>query len=463
MSPTRVLALAALAAALCATPASADRSRKPHGKHPYPRVQKVTSPWLVPLVSDTRHIAGFRARGKTKVTDTTVGYLTHLHVGDPVRPTDIPKIEEALLSSELFEKIKVTLEDGPEGVLVVATVEDKLSWIAAPTLYVLPSNLAFGVGYVQNDLAGRDQKILLYGQVGTQTSLFVGAFLDPAVHGSKLYYRADVYLEHRHIDEYLNPPDDPTSQEIARTTAETFLDAGFMLGWNFRWWLGADLRFRTAYVYFRDSVDGAGNAVPVPEKDGWDTTLHAQITADHRVHRLGVATGAYAQLHVERSLPVVDTYQYYYYFARAYYSWRLFGEHELELRGIASGGYHMPMHEEVSLGGVSDLRGYATDQFRGDLNLVARAEYSVPLFKYRIFAFRALGFYDTGYASFNSTRSDRLYLPTQLNQDFQRSDAGVGFRVYVKNVVLPLLGLDVGYGIEGKSPELYFEVGLTDF
>jgi hypothetical protein len=29
--------------------------------------------------------------------------------------------------------------------------------------------------------------------------------------------------------------------------------------------------------------------------------------------------------------------------------------------------------------------------------------------------------------------------------------------------VLPLLGLDVGYGIEGKSPELYFEVGLTDF
>ena len=32
-----------------------------------------------------------------------------------------------------------------------------------------------------------------------------------------------------------------------------------------------------------------------------------------------------------------------------------------------------------------------------------------------------------------------------------------------KNVVLPLVGLDFGYGIEGHSPEVYFEVGLTDF
>ena len=44
-----------------------------------------------------------------------------------------------------------------------------------------------------------------------------------------------------------------------------------------------------------------------------------------------------------------------------------------------------------------------------------------------------------------------------------RNDVGVGLRIYVKAVVLPLLGLDFGYGLEGHSPELYFEVGLTDF
>jgi hypothetical protein len=44
-----------------------------------------------------------------------------------------------------------------------------------------------------------------------------------------------------------------------------------------------------------------------------------------------------------------------------------------------------------------------------------------------------------------------------------RSDVGAGLRVYLNNIVLPLLGLDYGYGIEGHSSEIYFEVGLTDF
>jgi len=29
--------------------------------------------------------------------------------------------------------------------------------------------------------------------------------------------------------------------------------------------------------------------------------------------------------------------------------------------------------------------------------------------------------------------------------------------------VLPLLGVDFGYGLEGRNLEIYFELGLTDF
>jgi len=29
--------------------------------------------------------------------------------------------------------------------------------------------------------------------------------------------------------------------------------------------------------------------------------------------------------------------------------------------------------------------------------------------------------------------------------------------------VLPLLGFDVGYGLEAHSTEVYFELGITDF
>lgn len=455
----RPLVIAAVLAV--ATIASAD----PPPATPSPWIDTTTPVARTPI---PHKIVGFRARGKTKVTDRTIGYLAHVRLGDAITSADVHTLEVALISSELFESATVTLEDAADGsgVIVVATLDDKWSWIAAPTLYLLPTNKAFGVGFVENDLGGHDQKLLLYGQLGTQTSLLFATFLDPAYHGSKLTYRVDLYLERRYIDEYANPVGDPTSQTVARSTRQVFLDAGALIGWTFKWWLVADLRLRGAYVTFRDAHDpNTGAALLAPEKDGWDVTVQPRLTLDHRTHRFGVTTGGYLQVMWDQALPLLDSYGYGDGLVRGYYSWRLFAEHQLEVRGIASVGYHLPIHEELALGGVSDLRGYPTDQFRGDLNLVARVEYSVPLVKWKMFAFRGLAFYDTGYDRFVAPRdlNERLYLPTQLHRGFVRNDVGGGFRVYVKSIVLPLLGFDVGYGLESKAREIVFELGLTDF
>jgi outer membrane protein assembly factor BamA len=419
-----------------------------------------------------RRVAGFAVRGDSKVQPRTLGYLSHTEVGELIGPDDLPRIEQALVSSELFETVTVTLEPAPgdsgagpnepKNVIVVATCVDKLSWIVAPTAFALPGNLAFGAGYVENDFRGTGQKYLLYGQIGTQTSLFFGTFLVPSYHGTKLTWRTDLYAYRRRIREYENPPDDPRSVAIARTTMATYLSVGALIGWNFLWWLVGDLRLRAAHLAFRDARDAGDQVVAPPEKDGWDITLQMHLTLDHRHHRYGVTWGSYVQLHLEPSIPGLG-YQYQYALLRAYHSWRLFEEDELELRAIVNGGRHLPLHEEVTLGGVGDLRGYNVDQFRGDTRAVVRGEYSIPLFKWRFLAFRAIGFIDAGYVGFHSRRSDRDYLPNQLSNSYVRSDAGTGLRIYLNNLVLPLLGLDFGYGFEGHSPEVYFEVGLTDF
>jgi outer membrane protein assembly factor BamA len=411
---------------------------------------------------------GFEVRGTSKVKPQTLGYLSHTATGDLVDDSDIPLLEQALLSSELFKTVSVTLEPAPgdpsPGVVVVATVADKHSWVIAPTVFALPGNTAFGVGYAENDFRGLDQKYLLYAQIGTRTSLFFGTFLDPAVHGTKLTWRTDLYAYRRDLNEYANPHDDPRSFAITRTTTSTYLGGGALIGWNFLWWLMGDIRLRGAYVYFRDAQDADGQPLPAPEKDGWDVTVQAHLTIDHRHHRYGVTWGSYAQLNLEPSIPGLDSYGYQYALLRAYHSWRLFDEHELELRAQFAAGRHMPAHEELTLGGTSDLRGYNVDQFRGDLRTTARAEYSIPLFKWRFLSFRAIGFYDAGYTGFQSRRlTDRDYLPNQLASGYWRSDFGTGLRIYLENIVLPLLGFDLAYGIEGHSPEIYFEVGLTDF
>jgi outer membrane protein insertion porin family len=419
-------------------------------------------------VGAPRPIVGFNVRGDSKVRPQTLGYLSHTAIGDRIDAGDVPRIEQALVSSELFTKVSVTLEPAPgdpsPGVIVVATASDKHSWIVAPAVFALPGNKALGVGFAENDLRGLDQKVLLYGQIGTRTSLLLGVFLDPAVHGSQLTWRTDVYAFRRLLDEYANPADDPRSFAIARTTTATYLSAGALVGWNFLWWLVGDLRLRGAYVYFRDAQNAAGQPLPRPEKDGWDVTLQAHLTLDRRHHRSGVTWGSYAQLHLESSIPGLDSYGYQYALVRAYHSWRLFEEHELELRAQANAGRHLPLHEDLTLGGVNDLRGYDVDQFRGDTRAAARVEYSVPLFTWRFLAFRAIGFYDAGYIGFRSHRpSDRAYLPNQGGAGTWRTDVGAGLRIYLSNIVLPLLGLDLGYGIEGHSPEVYFELGLTDF
>lgn len=443
-----------------------------------PPAKPATPPTVAPSPTAVRRpVVGFAVRGDTKVQPKTLGYLAHVELGQQIGEADVARIEQALVSSELFRRVKVTLEDAPPspaldgaapagdpGVILVATAVDKHSWILAPAVFALPGNKAFGVGYAENNFRGLAQKFLIYAQIGTRTSLLFATFLDPAARGSRLTWRTDIYSFRRHIEEYANPHADPGSFEIGRTTTTTYLGGGALIGWNFLWWLVGDLRLRGAYVYFRDAVDQNDELVALPEKDGWDVTLQMHLTLDRRHHRQGVTWGPYAQLDLEPSVPGLDSYGYQLAMLRAYYSWRLFGEHELELRGHFNIGRHMPLHEEFTLGGVPDLRGYDLDQFRGDVRSAARAEYSVPLFKWRFLAFRAIGFYDVGYIGFHFRRpEDRVYLPNQMRGGYVRNDVGVGLRVYLNNIVLPLLGLDLGYGIEGSSPEVYFEVGLTDF
>jgi outer membrane protein assembly factor BamA len=449
-----------------ADPALAPPPAEPPRGEPVP-----LPPAALPVPHDdppARPIVGFEVHGDSKVQPRTIGYLAHVAIGDRVGPGDVAALQQALLSSELFTEVQVELRPAPgdpsPGVIVVVTADDKHSWIVAPTAFALPGNLAFGAGFAENDFRGLDQKFLLYGQIGTRTSLLFGTFLDPSYHGTQLTWRTDLYLFRRNIDEYTNPPDDTQSFAIERRTTATYLGGGALIGWKFLWWLMADLRLRGAYVYFRNAQDAAGQPTATrPEKDGWDVTLQAHLTVDNRLHRYGVTWGSFVELDLEPSIPGLDSYGYQLMLLRAYHSWRLFGEHELELRGHLDAGRHLPLHEDLTLGGTSDLRGYDVDQFRGDVRAVARAEYSVPVFKWRIFAFRALGFYDAGYVGFHSFRADRDYLLDQRTASYVRNDVGAGFRVYVNNVVLPLLGLDLGYGIEGHSPEIYFEVGLTDF
>ncbi len=443
--------------------ASTARAADPIAPLPPPMI--VPAPPEPPPIVPVR-VVGFRVRGASKLRARTASYLAHVDVGDYVMPGDEDELAAALMSSELFESAQVELEDAGGGVIVVCTLVDKLSWIAAPTAYVLPSHWSVGAGYAESDLGGTNRKMLVYGQLGNRTSLFLATYLDPSIHGTKWQTRFDIYMLHEIIDEYENPSFDATSMTVARESTEHFLDGGALLGYAFRWWLVADVRLRGAYVFFRDAHDAANNPLPAPQVDGRDWSIQERLTIDHRGHYRGVTWGPFAQLMTEQAVPLVSTYQYQDANLRAYYSWRMFGMHELEIRAGFNVGRHLPFNEEKTAGGVADLRGYDLEQFRGDTRAMARAEYSVPLVNWRKFYLRGIGFFDAAYTAYNfqDPSGMRNYLPSQAPGDsWFRTDTGAGIRLYVSSIVLPLLGFDMAYGIEAHAVEYYFELGLTDF
>jgi hypothetical protein len=89
----------------------------------------------------------------------------------------------------------------------------------------------------------------------------------------------------------------------------------------------------------------------------------------------------------------------------------------------------------------------------------------VPLFDIHGFSMRGLGFWDSGYTTFLTTsNSDRDYLPDSQQRGLApfKNSIGIGTRLYLQQIVIPLLGLDVGYGVEAGDIQIYLAIGLTD-
>jgi outer membrane protein assembly factor BamA len=199
------------------------------------------------------------------------------------------------------------------------------------------------------------------------------------------------------------------------------------------------------------------------------------FTVDRRANWYGVSTGTRVIASFETSLPQLGSAFHYYDFGAQFYrAYKILERHNLVIKSQLHIGHHLPFQQEFLTGGTS-MRGWLNNQFRGDFQTFSNVEYSVPLFTIPFprpvgeLAVRALAFVDTSYTTFlsSSDNPDRNYLPNSsfTNQSgfapFKNS-IGLGTRFYLREVVIPLLGLDFGYGLEAKDFQIYLAIGLTD-
>jgi outer membrane protein assembly factor BamA len=353
--------------------------------------------------------------------------------------------------------------------------------VIAPTYYDQPTNKGGGIGFGENNLFGTNKKLLLYGQIATGDSFFIGAYVDPSIAGTRLRWQADVYLASQRTFEY-SPPDEFLDEtRPVRKSRMNYLNVGGKLGMNLFRGAAIDARLRGAHVSYEDvgltdgtdlsevTDDPGAIAPPPPGKEGYDVSALGMITYDSRANWYGITHGDRYKVMYEEALPDLGSdFEYWSVAMSAERARKYFEQHNLILRAMVGFGETLPFQGEFLAGGTN-LRGYRNNEFRGDIKAATNLEYSVPIFTIKGFALRGLLFGDAAYVTFRDTSDgggslDRNYLPGSDVRGLAplKTTVGLGTRIYVRQIVLPLLGLDVGYGLERGAVEVYFAIGLTD-
>ena len=426
-----------------------------------------------------------------KTTSDTVELIANIEVGDDWSPDMTERVKADLVSSGLFKDVEVFWSKVEGGVRVNILVKDKHSWVIAPAFYNQPTNTGGGLGFGENNLFGLNQKLLLYGQVATGDTFFIGAWIIPAIGGTRFYAQLDTFLKQSRVFEYAPPGSYISNPEPVRESRINYLNGGVKLGIELFRGVKIDSRLRGAKVsYPSDSLFSSDPAllysgkdpankprdlgvaedapVPAPGTSGTDVSNEVTLTIDRRANWYGIASGHKYVLSYEQGLPSLGSdFKYWLVGFGIYKAWQVLERHNFIVKMGGGYGHHLPFQQEFMMGGTA-MRGWINNQFRGDTRANFNVEYSVPLFTIKGLSFRGLGFLDSGYMAFSTTSNpDRNYLPGSRRDQQDafagfKNSVGVGTRLYLRQIVLPLLGLDIGYGLESRDVQVYLAIGLTD-
>ena len=432
----------------------------------------------------------------TRTDSETVRYIAGVKPGEILTADLVEQVKERLLTVGLFKDVNVYWEPSVPGASagqrLVLSVHDKLSWIVAPIFHYSTGDYGGGLAYANSNLLGTNKKLLLIAQYTTSTSLLFFAFLDPNIRNSRFYYRVDALLRRDNIWEYAaGNIGDP---RIERTTALDTFGAAALAGVNFTRHLHFDLRLKIYYdnvetpqCFNTTTSDGSGTPDVVaeqggnclaPSRSGWDNTLTAHVGYDGRSNVYGVLHGLLIDTTYQYGASWLGTGQDYHLLSLyGAYAWRFFKEHNLILKLGADVFFDPPFKMEVETGGPL-MRGLVFRQYRGDTDARATLEYILPLFTVYGLSVRMIGFYDTNLTWFRSLPDQssplarlvthgsnfRDYLPdtpSGVVRESWHNGLGGGLRLYLRGVILPLLGVDFAYGLEGNEFQWYISIGST--
>jgi outer membrane protein assembly factor BamA len=428
-------------------------------------------------------ITDVRVLGNQRTEEETVRSIAGVSIGNTMESDTMDTIRERLNTAGLFADVNVWWEPHASGVRIIISVTDKFPWAPVPTASFSANNKAFGLLFVHGNLFGRGKQLLLGGRIATITSGAALAYRDPSFLGTWIFWQMTGSVEREVIPEFNNSLSLANPDVIRETRLLSFaFEPTIGIAW-FR-------RVKTQVAWHIENIKlDDGSSVPgMPSMPLAQATApgvqgfgRAVLSFDFRAREFAVMRGIALSGALDYASPAFGSDFTYW---RAGASWehgiKILKRHNFIYFLNANTGHNLPFFAEATAGG-SNLRGYLFQQFRGDTQFAAKAEYHFPLFSIGSLDFRALGFYDTsavwfrenpttmpvtdGMNTYNQRGTvDARTFPTTQPIGFTFKDSvhnavGGGLRFFLRSVAVPLVGIDAGYGIEAKNWRILVIVG----
>jgi outer membrane protein assembly factor BamA len=371
--------------------------------------------------------------GLRKTREPVVRDLIPAAVGDTFTTATVQSVTDALVDSDLFAEVVVSAIPVEDGAELVVTVDEK--WTIVPIPFVSTNGSSFDGGLIllESNLFGRNKQLISAGFAGSGGVRGFFLYADPSVFGSS--WSTSLSAATGRSGDSRERPDGVVLREYELDRRSV----GFGIGYGFT----PDLRVRTSVRYetwtIRTDVPRAGQT-PLEDDSffepgvsvSWDGTRAVDVL---RVGPMIAAEGRYVTLEdgwessgfASLGIPVAETHGF---------------------RLLASGGVgDVPTLAEQTISGRDGYRTLPYNAVTADRWGSGAVLYDLPVLSGGWGALVISHYWEAG-AYTNDEVDPRLFW-----------GPGGGFRVYLRQVAIPALGLDLAYNVPDGGLVFSFTLG----
>jgi len=381
-----------------------------------------------------RQIEAIEVSGNTRTNDNAVLRIGGVGTSTEFTRDTQSRIENNLTKSGLFASAIVQAEPLVNGsVKIRIEVKEKWTLLPLPVFFTDGESVMGGLVVIESNLAGTAKQLISGVMGGTDGLSGFAVYVDPAVLQSswRLTLSGGAGTEKQEVD----TPDG----SLAYVIKGEALSGSFGLGYKFTDALeiGGRIRFQQ---YLVDSVEGG---ISLPDGTYTEQQIGLQARFDKTIPYGSLLSGTLSSLEGSYLFKSGEFTQ------KGMLSLYIPTIASQRLRLLVAGGRgEKPFYLEETVSGRDGFRTLPFGKAVADEYISVSGGYDLPVLEKNWGALVLTGFYELGWYSSTFAGS----------HDFQ--GPGGGFRVYLRKVAVPALGLDLAYNLNSRALVFSVAVGM---